>query len=93
MLRRCASCGRVGNDLVRDDFLDGWVCEECPQRTPPAPLTTIAADIAVLTARVSDMETTASPTVATSLQAARGYLLRASMAVEAAERAEQDVSG
>ena len=117
MLRRCASCGRVGNDLVRDDFLDGWVCEVCPERatpddvvaataadaeraarlrrsshrcerTTPDAVAAIAADITALTARVSEAETTASPTAAAALSKARRHLLRASVAVELAQEAK-----
>ena len=95
MLQRCVSCGRVGNDLHYDDFLDGYVCEVCPERSPPAPLATITADLAALTARVSDMETTASPTASDALSEARRHLLRASAAVERAqeEKAGAEIAG
>jgi hypothetical protein len=46
----------------------------------------IAADCRALTARVSKAEATASPTEAAALQEARGHLLRASMAVERAQK-------
>lgn len=81
MLRRCVSCGRVGDGMVYDEFLKGWVCASCP--TP-----TIAADLAALTARVSEAETTASPTGAAALSEARRYLLRATVAVELAQEAK-----
>ena len=89
MLRRCASCGRVAADLIRDDFLDGWVCEECPEQPAPDAVATIAADIATLTARLSEAETTAAPTAAAALQEARRHVLRAAVVVELA----QEVSG
>lgn len=88
MLQRCVSCGRVGNDLHYDDFLGGYICEECPARTPHTLLTIIAADLAALTASVSDVETTASPTAAAALSEARRHLLRASAAVERAQEAK-----
>jgi hypothetical protein len=88
MLQRYASYGRVGDDLHYDDFLDGHVCDVCPERTPPDPLATIAADLAALTARVSDVETTTSPTAAAALSEARRHLLRASAAVERAQEAK-----
>ena len=90
MLQRCVSCGRVGNDLHYDDFLDGYVCEVCPERSPPDPLTTIAADLTALTARVSDIETTATPTAAAALSEARRHILRASTAVERAQEAKAE---
>ncbi len=45
---------------------------------------TIVADIRAITACISKVETTATPTAALALQEARGHLLRASMAVERA---------
>jgi len=45
---------------------------------------TIVADIKAITARISKVETTATPSKALALQEARGHLLRASMAVERA---------
>lgn len=48
----------------------------------------IAADLAALTARVSDAETTASPTAAAALSEARRHLLRAAVAVELAQEAK-----
>jgi len=47
-------------------------------------MTTIVVDIRAITARVSEAETTATPTATLALQEARGHLLRASMAVERA---------
>lgn len=52
--------------------------------------TGIVADIRSITARISEAETTATPTAATALQESRGHLLRASMAVERA-KAEREV--
>ena len=45
---------------------------------------TIVADIKAITACISKVETTATPSKALALQEARGHLLRASMAVERA---------
>lgn len=53
----------------------------------PAKTTDIAMrDIRDLTARISEEEATASPTEAAALQEARRHLLRASMAVERAQK-------
>ena len=46
---------------------------------------TIVADIKAITACISEVETTATPSRALALQEARGHLLRASMAVERAQ--------
>ncbi len=46
----------------------------------------VIRDIRILTARVSEAETTASPTEAVALQEARGHLRRASTAVERAQK-------